>query len=81
VLTLAEPEGYVRTFVDEGLPMQELLVEAAARGIAPGYVARLLVVLEPEQPGPGAAFCGATGERKIMHQENLIRRFIQRRQP
>jgi LuxR family maltose regulon positive regulatory protein len=48
-LALAEPEGYVRTFVDEGMPMQELLVEAAARGIAPGYVARLLPVLEQEQ--------------------------------
>jgi hypothetical protein len=28
--------------------MRELLTEAAARGIAPGYVARLLTVLEQE---------------------------------
>jgi len=41
-LTLAEPEGYVRSFVDEGAPMAALLREAAARGIAPTYVARLL---------------------------------------
>jgi LuxR family maltose regulon positive regulatory protein len=41
-LTLAEPEGYVRTFVDEGLPMAQLLTEAAARGIAPAYTGRLL---------------------------------------
>ena len=31
-LTLAEPEGYVRTFIDEGAPMGKLLQEAAARG-------------------------------------------------
>jgi LuxR family maltose regulon positive regulatory protein len=47
-LTLAEPEGFVRTFVDEGAPMGELLKEAAARGIAPPYVARLLAVLDRE---------------------------------
>ncbi len=34
-LTLAEPEGYVRIFVDEGLPMAALLREAAKQGIAP----------------------------------------------
>ena len=32
-LTLAEPEGYVRMFVDEGPPMAQLLLEAAAHGI------------------------------------------------
>jgi LuxR family maltose regulon positive regulatory protein len=31
-LTLAEPEGYVRIFADEGGPMARLLSEAAARG-------------------------------------------------
>src|SRR5947209_1179317 len=31
-LTLAEPEGYVRTFVDEGPPMAVLLEEAAKHG-------------------------------------------------
>ena len=41
-LTLAEPEGYVRVFVDEGPPMAALLQAAAKRGIAPGYVQRLL---------------------------------------
>ena len=41
-LALAEPEGYVRTFVDEGSPMTVLLREAADRGIATAYVARLL---------------------------------------
>ncbi len=41
-LTLAEPEGYVRMFVDEGLPMALLLEAAAKHGIAPNYVRYLL---------------------------------------
>jgi LuxR family maltose regulon positive regulatory protein len=54
-LTLAEPEGYVRIFVDEGPPMARLLYEAVTRGIAPDYARRLLAafpVTEPEQTGP-----------------------------
>jgi LuxR family maltose regulon positive regulatory protein len=41
-LSNAEPQGYVRTFVDEGPSMASLLHEAAARGIAPNYARRLL---------------------------------------
>ncbi len=41
-LTLAQPEGYVRTFLDEGVPMARLLRHAGSRGIAPSYVSRLL---------------------------------------
>ena len=41
-LTLAEPEGYVRIFVDEGPPMASLLRAAAKQGITPNYVRRLL---------------------------------------
>lgn len=41
-LELAEPEGYVRIFVDEGQPMAELLYQAATRGIFPEYCGRLL---------------------------------------
>ena len=40
-LTLAEPEGYVRVFVDEGQPMADLLRAAAKEGIAPAYVRHL----------------------------------------
>jgi len=47
-LTLAEPEGYVRTFIDQGEPMGELLRQAAARGIAVSYVGRLLAALDRE---------------------------------
>lgn len=41
-LALAEPEGYVRIFVDEGPPMASLLAATAKRGIAPDYARRLL---------------------------------------
>jgi len=48
-LTLAEPEGYIRIFLDEGSPMAQLLREAAARGIKPDYIGKLLAVSEAEE--------------------------------
>ena len=48
-LALAEPEGFIRIFVDEGRPMAQLLCEAAARRIMPDYTAKLLAVLEAEE--------------------------------
>ena len=48
-LALAEPGGFVRIFVDEGIPMAQLLSEAAARGIMPDYSARLLAAFEAEE--------------------------------
>lgn len=41
-LALAEPEGYVRIFVDEGARMAALLDAAAKNGVAVEYVHRLL---------------------------------------
>jgi len=41
-VTLAEPEGYVRVFVDEGQPMASLLRALAKQRIAGNYVRRLL---------------------------------------
>lgn len=41
-LKLAEPEGYIRIFVDEGTSMAHLLSEAKSRGITPEYVGKLL---------------------------------------
>jgi len=52
-LTLAQQEGYVRTFVDKGEPMAALLREAASQGIAPDYVAKLLAAFKvPEKVPP-----------------------------
>jgi len=53
-LRLAEPEGFVRTFIDEGEPMASLLREAARRGVVTGYANRLLAALE-ESDRPRAA--------------------------
>jgi LuxR family maltose regulon positive regulatory protein len=47
-LTLAEPEGYVRIFLDEGIPMAGLLREAARRGVLPDYTGKLLGAFETE---------------------------------
>jgi LuxR family maltose regulon positive regulatory protein len=49
VLTLTEPEGFVRIFVDEGLPMYRLLSETAAQGIMPDYIGRLVAVFKSEK--------------------------------
>jgi LuxR family maltose regulon positive regulatory protein len=50
-LSLAEPGGYLRIFLDEGQPMARLLRQAASRDIASAYVARLLAAFG----GPGSA--------------------------
>jgi LuxR family maltose regulon positive regulatory protein len=57
-LLLAEPGGYVRTFVDEGVPIAHLLDRvlamrlgrSEARGIAPGYVSKLLAAFGESAP-------------------------------
>jgi LuxR family maltose regulon positive regulatory protein len=41
-LALAEPEGYIRLFLDEGLAMLDLLRLARSRGVAPDYITTLL---------------------------------------
>ncbi len=46
VLALAEPEGYIRVFLDEGHSMKELLCQVASFGIAPEYVKKLLDAFE-----------------------------------
>jgi LuxR family maltose regulon positive regulatory protein len=48
-LALAEPGGFIRLFVDEGMPMARLLSEAAAQGIMPDYVGKLLAAFEAEE--------------------------------
>jgi LuxR family maltose regulon positive regulatory protein len=63
-LALAEPEGYVRTFVDEGTPMGDLLSATldarrsgrldAAERISVSYLARLLASVAQEAMVPAA---------------------------
>jgi len=49
-LTLAEPEGYIRIFVNEGKSMTPLLRRVAAPGTT-HYAAKLLKALEAEEKG------------------------------
>ncbi len=55
-LAEAEPEGYVRLFIEEGLPMASLLKEAVRRGIAPSYVDELLAA--------GGGFTGPASKKQ-----------------
>lgn len=59
-IALAEPEGYVRIFVDEGKSMRDLLRHAAAAGISGSYIRRLITAFSSSrQPVSGAS--GRTG--------------------
>ncbi|WP_336776341.1 LuxR C-terminal-related transcriptional regulator [Paenibacillus sp. MMO-58] len=50
-LTLAEPEGYFRIFVDEGQPMEVLLGAASKKGLNPKeFVRRLLAAFGRTKP-------------------------------
>jgi LuxR family maltose regulon positive regulatory protein len=76
-LTLGEPEGYLRTFVDLGSPMLELLHLAAERGSSDEYVAGLLAAfrsfescsevnpVEQSIPQGGDGLVEALSEREI----------------
>jgi len=55
VLTLAEPEGYVRLLVDEGAPMADLLQQAARRSLSSAYGLRLLAALDRAPSSHSAA--------------------------
>jgi LuxR family maltose regulon positive regulatory protein len=48
-LALAEPGGFIRIFLDEGVPMAQLLSEAVAQGIMPDYISKLLAAFEAEK--------------------------------
>jgi LuxR family maltose regulon positive regulatory protein len=55
-LTLGEPRGFCRIFVDEGQPMARLLYKALDNGIAPEYVRRLLQAFPIDEPELGDQF-------------------------
>jgi len=57
-LTLAEPEGYLRVFLDEDTALARLLRLAASRDVAPQYASSLLALLEgdtEQERGPKRA--------------------------
>jgi LuxR family maltose regulon positive regulatory protein len=67
-VALAEPEGYVRVFIDEGPRMAALLKLAAKRRNAPSYMRRLLaavVTAEGQQPTGGQPLIEPLSEREL----------------
>jgi LuxR family maltose regulon positive regulatory protein len=69
-LALAEPNGFVRTFIDEGSPMADLLAEAVARGIVPGYATALREAFRepspvPDTSPPGGSLVEALTRREL----------------
>ena len=85
-LRLAEPEGFVRLFVDEGPPMAHLLHEADDRGTVQRYIQRLLTAFRLAAPArtgqPDAQSASvqilSEREREVLHQiaEGLTNRQI-----
>lgn len=71
-LTMAEPEGYIRTFVDEGKLLAPLLERAIAEGITPEYATRLLGIIQREQQ----ALLAAEKEKLLSRRELEILRLL-----
>jgi len=49
---LAAANGFIRSFINEGLEMKRLLEEAKGQGIMPDYVDKLLASFEPDEKIP-----------------------------
>jgi LuxR family transcriptional regulator, maltose regulon positive regulatory protein len=75
-LALAEPNGFVRTFIDEGSPMAGLLAEATARGIVPGYAAALLDALREPSPVPDASLPGGSLVEALTRRELEVLKLV-----
>ncbi len=54
-LTMAEPGGFVRIFVNEGQPVAQLLHVTLDRGIAPHYIQRLLTAFSMDETQPAVS--------------------------
>ena len=67
-LKAAEPQGYIRLFVDQGEPMAKLLRLAASRGIHPTYVNKLRSVIhsqEQDQPAKQSPLVEPLSQREL----------------
>jgi LuxR family maltose regulon positive regulatory protein len=84
-LALAELGGFIRLFVDEGLPMTRLLSEAADQGMMPDYVSKLLAAFEAEEQPVLAGLAASPGKSEdksylpsVSPTQPLIERLSQR---
>ena len=73
-LTLAEPEGYARVFLDEGAKMAALLEMAAGRGVSPAYRRHLLSGWG--QRGAAARALPAGGMEALSERERDVLRLL-----
>ena len=72
-LTMAKPEGFVRSFVDFGMSLAPLLRQAISRGIESEYARKLLDIIEAEERKrkirtggmPASPSAGLLSEREI----------------
>jgi LuxR family maltose regulon positive regulatory protein len=78
-MELGEPQGYVRTFVDLGSPMRDLLEIAAQRGLAPNYINKLLAAYPTKTVQPIAQEIGELVE-PLNDRETTILRYMAGRQ-
>jgi LuxR family maltose regulon positive regulatory protein len=79
-LTLAEPGGFVRTFINEGTPMGKLLRTLRVRGCKTDYVDKLLVELEngaKEGRSVTKTLAAGVGEAQVSLVEPLTERELQ----
>jgi LuxR family maltose regulon positive regulatory protein len=80
-LTLAEPEGYVRAFVERGTPMARLLQTALRQGIQPKYITKLLLAFNLhgesiESRTPASRFSSARLIDPLSERELEVLRFL-----
>ncbi|MFD0677980.1 MULTISPECIES: LuxR C-terminal-related transcriptional regulator [unclassified Paenibacillus] len=77
-LTMAEPGGFIRIFLDEGIPMLRLLLEAAAaHEVMPSYLGKLLTEFEAEEPKNGTKFSQQLAQPAKFLMEPLSRRELE----
>lgn len=74
-LALAEPEGYVRTFVDQGEGLEHLLGQIASSGVARGYATQLLAAFQPNENDIPTPSDGSTAHQSLA--ESLTEREVE----
>ena len=69
ILSLCEPENIIRIFIDEGLPMFELISDLYKKGIKQDYISRLLSAFNDEN---------ISGKTRLSSSPDLIEQLSQR---
>ena len=75
-LAVAEPEGYLRVFMDEGSRMRDLLRHAISRGLAVPYTRRVLAAFEAPPPPVVPSGSSAGPIQPLTTREHEILRLI-----